>query len=112
MITAALFLFLCTVNKYGGIDIGQAGKQAQQAVNDKATAAVVTISLSIQGDRTKLPQIRSRQDVADSLSRIAADAPVEDCLLSAEVLWAPEERSDLLTDEDIIADHPNLYPLY
>jgi uncharacterized membrane protein len=100
-----------TINKYGGIDLGQA-TQPKEAVSDKATAAVVTISLSIEGDRTKLPTIRTRKDVADALSRIAADAPIEDCLLSAEVLWAPEARSDRLTDEDIFADHPSLYPLY
>lgn len=100
-----------TINKYGGIDIGQATTQSKETISDKATAAIVTISISIQGDRTKLPNIRTRKDVADALSRIAADAPVEDCLLSAEVLWAPEARSDRLTDEDIIAEHPSLYPL-
>jgi uncharacterized membrane protein len=82
-----------TINKYGGIDIGQATTQPKEAISDKATAAVVTISLSIEGDRTRLPSIRTRKDVADAL-------------------WAPEARSDQLTDEDIIADHPSLYPLY
>jgi len=82
-----------------------------KAVSDKATEAVVTISLAIEGDRTELPEIKSREDLKYALTRIAADAPVEDCLLSAEVLWAPDLRSERLTQQDIIADHPDLFPL-
>jgi hypothetical protein len=100
-----------TVNKFGGIDISQRDAVIDNTTNDKATEAVVTISLAIEGDQTELPEIRSREDLKYALTRIAADAPVEDCLLSAEVLWAPELRSERLTQNDVYSDHPDLYPL-
>ena len=57
------------------------------------------------------PKIRTRKELRQILTRIAADAQVDDCLLAAELLWAPEERSDLLSPQDIAADYPELYPL-
>jgi len=72
---------------------------------------VVSINLAIEGDSTVLPGIRYRQDVLDALSKIATDAQVGDCLLSAELLWAPEERWEVLTPNDVYADYPNLIPL-
>jgi uncharacterized membrane protein len=71
----------------------------------------VTINLAIEGDKTMLPSIRFRQDLLDSLSKIAADAQVEDCLLSAEILWSPEDRNEVLPPEDVIADYPELVPV-
>ena len=50
------------------------------ATGDQATMAVVTLILEIDGDHTKLPKIRSIQDVEDALTKIAADAKVSDCL--------------------------------
>jgi uncharacterized membrane protein len=102
---------IISVNKFGGIDISQRDAVIDNTTNDKATEAVVTISLAIEGDQTELPEIRSREDLKYALTRIAADAPVEDCLLSAEVLWAPELRSERLTQNDVYSDHPDLYPL-
>lgn len=93
------------------MDTSQREAVIDKTLNDKATEAVVTISLAIEGDETELPEIRSREDVKYARARIAADAPVEDCLLSAEVLWAPELRSERLTQKDIVVDHPDLYPL-
>ena len=58
-----------------------------------------------------LPGIRFRSDLLTSLTRIASDAQVGDCLLSAEVLWAPENDNEILSKEDIDADYPNLIPL-
>ena len=79
--------------------------------NTRATCAVVSISLCIEGDSTKIPSIRSRQGLREALAKISADSQVDDCLVSAEVLWTPEERSDTLSQEDVYADYPNLYPL-
>lgn len=93
------------------MDVSQIDVEVDDAIRDKATEAVVTISLSIQGDQTELPEIRDREDLKYALTRIAADAPVEDCLNSAEILWSPELRSERLTRKEIFADHPDLYPL-
>merc|ERR1712137_1111543 len=70
----------------------------------KATVAVVTLVLSIDGDSTKVPQVNSISDVEDALRKISADAKVDDCLQSVEILWTPEERSETLSQKDVIAD--------
>lgn len=100
------------VNKFGREDRSEAAQSQSSNVNDpKATAAVVSINLAIEGDSTNFKNgIRYRQDLLDALSKIASDAQVDDCLLSAEVLWAPEERNELLTKNDIYADYPDLMP--
>jgi uncharacterized membrane protein len=77
----------------------------------RSTKAVLTLNLAIEGDSTKFGKIKTRSQLRDALSRIGSDCQVEDCLLSAELLWTPEERSDFLTSEDVYADYPNLYPL-
>ena len=80
--------------------------------NSGATVAVVTINLCIEGDSsTQLSKIRTRQDLKDALSRIASDSQVEECLLSGEVLWTPEDRSDTLTREEVYEDYPTLWML-
>lgn len=80
-------------------------------VDPKFTAAIVCINLAIEGDSTSLRSVRSRQDLLDALSKIASDSQVGECLLSAEILWAPEEPWEVLTSSDIYADYPNLIPL-
>lgn len=74
----------------------------------KATMAVVTLVLSIDGDSTKVPRITSIEDVEESLRKIASDSKMDDCLQSVEILWTPEERSETLTLKDVIADYPTL----
>ena len=76
-----------------------------------ATEAVVTILVAMEGDSTKLPAIQSRSDLREALNRIAVDAQVEDCLLSGEIAWAPEFRSESLSVDDIYVDYPMLYPI-
>lgn len=102
-----------SISKYGGVDYAQ-----QQYIHDsasdtgsfspKATAAVVTIILSIDGDSTKLPVIKSVADLEQALVKIASDVKVDDCLRSAEVLWTPEDSNDTLSQRDVIADYPDL----
>jgi len=79
-----------------------------------ATMAVVTLGLCIEGNSlsTRIPkQVRNRKDLQNALSQIASDVQTEDCLLSAEILWTPEEENDFLSERDIYADYPDLYPL-
>lgn len=103
------FLFLL-VNKFG--DKIESEKPSRSVVGEDgfATNAIVTINLAIEGDSTVLPGIRTRKDFLDSLSKIASDAQVGECLLAGEVLWAPTGRESL-TKDDLYADYPNLIPL-
>ena len=104
------------VNKFGDEDqsekSGISDSTASSSLDKSATEAIVTIHLAIEGDSTKLPKVISRTDLLLALQKIAADSVVEDCLLSAEVLWAPEEDYETLTRTDIYADYPDLVPLY
>ena len=75
------------------------------------TNAIVTINFAMEGDSTILPTIQSRDDVHTALSLIASDALVGDCLMTAEVLWCPEDISETLTREAMYADFPNLVPV-
>jgi uncharacterized membrane protein len=76
--------------------------------NHYPTLAVVTLTISIEGDSTMLPTIKTRAQLRDAFSRIAADAQVEDCLLGGEVLWAPEGTTEVMTEEEVLADYPDL----
>merc|ERR1712159_919197 len=75
---------------------------------DKATMAVVTFVMAIDGDSTKLNKIDSVTDVEQALRQIASDSMTDDCLQNAEILWTPEDRSEALTVRDIVADYPQL----
>jgi uncharacterized membrane protein len=83
-------------------------------INDgtRATTAVVDLSLCIQGDSTKFPTIKNRIELRNALYKISADAQVDECLLSAEVLWTPDDGADSMSEKDVFADYPELYPLY
>ena len=79
--------------------------------SDKATIAVVTILLQIDGDstcNTLSSTINSIRDVEQALSRIAADSQVDDGLKSVEILWTPVERDETLTMRDVLADYSDL----
>jgi uncharacterized membrane protein len=56
-------------------------------------------------------KMRSRRDLKQALLHIGSDSEADDWLLGAEVLWAPEDRGDVLYEQDVYADYPSLYPL-
>ena len=101
-----------TVSRYGGVDyasqrpMSSSSSSSPGAYNDKATMAVVTLVIAIDGDSTKFPTIQSIGDVEDALRRLATDVKVDQCLQSAEILWTPQDRSETLTRRDVIADYP------
>ena len=102
-----------TVSKFGGVDTSagrraSAGGSGSDNGGGKATMAVVTLVLSIQGDSTKVPKIRSIADVEEALRKIASDVKVDDCLLGAEILWTPQDRSEVLSRMEVVADYPEL----
>jgi uncharacterized membrane protein len=95
--------------KFGGVDYSQRVRdETPGAFDPKATMAVVTLLVAVEGDSTKLPIIRSQSDVEEALAKIAADVKVDGCLQSAEILWTPEERSETLSMKDIVGDYPEL----
>ena len=106
-----------TLSKYGGVDYGNdiAGTEQlsveEEEYNAKATIAVVTIVMMIDGDSTAKQlssDVNSIQSVEDALTCIAADARAENCLRGAEILWCPERREDTMTMRDVLADYPSL----
>merc|ERR1712124_57562 len=86
----------------------QFGDNAGGGAGDKATMAVVTIVIAIDGDQTRLNKIDSVTDVEQALRQIASDSMTDDCLQNAEILWTPEDRSEALSVRDIVADYPQL----
>ena len=92
-------------------DGSPASSNIQKDGDSKATEAVVTILIAIEGDSTQLPAIQKRTDVLAALRKLAVDSQVDDCLLSGEVTWSPELRSETLTLTDIYADYPSLFPV-
>lgn len=99
-----------TLSKYGGVDYNRKGSNGGSGVdNSKATMAVITLLIAIDGDSTKVAKnMNSVSDVEAALRTIASDVKVQDCLLSAEILWTPESRYETLSRRDIIADYPEL----
>lgn len=99
-----------TLNKFNDVNMSfEAAKKSTDI--GKATMAVVTINMCIEGDQTKIPKIKNKETVATALQRIASDAQVDECLISAEVLWAPEDSDDRLSIEQVYSSYPDLFPL-
>jgi uncharacterized membrane protein len=98
-----------TLNKYGGVDYtSNMGGEYILPGASRATLAVITLIVAIDGDSTKLPKINSFSDVEKALTVLATDVKTDDCLRSAEILWTPEDSNDVLTEYDVAADYPTL----
>lgn len=98
-----------TISKFGGVDYSSGESNSRSSgFDDKATMAVVTLVLAVDGDSTKVPKIRSMKDVEDALRKVASDVRVSDCLQGAEILWTPEDRTETLSFRDVVADYPDL----
>eukprot|EP00577_Skeletonema_sp_RCC1716_P014899 CAMPEP_0113391304 /NCGR_PEP_ID=MMETSP0013_2-20120614/10638_1 /TAXON_ID=2843 ORGANISM="Skeletonema costatum, Strain 1716" /NCGR_SAMPLE_ID=MMETSP0013_2 /ASSEMBLY_ACC=CAM_ASM_000158 /LENGTH=461 /DNA_ID=CAMNT_0000274537 /DNA_START=88 /DNA_END=1473 /DNA_ORIENTATION=- /assembly_acc=CAM_ASM_000158 len=100
-----------TVSNYGGVDYSAGEMKRANEYSPKATVAVVTLVMLIEGDSTskKLSKrVNSIRDVEDALSRVAADSKADKCLQGAEILWTPEERDETLTMRDVLADYSSL----
>lgn len=75
------------------------------------TLAIVTLNYAIRGDSTRMDKISTRDNVRDALTKLSADASVEDAIVAAEVMWSPEDENDTLEPEVAYADFPQLVPL-
>lgn len=74
------------------------------------TKAIVTLNVAIEGNMVGKPlKISSRQELMTLLSSIGSDVQLEDNeLLSAEILWSPEDPSDELLQDEIYSQYPEL----
>ena len=100
-----------TVSNYGGVDYSAGEMKRANEYSPKATVAVVTLVMLIDGDstsKTLSKRVNSIRDVEQALSRIAADSKADNCLRGAEILWTPEERDETLTMRDALADYSSL----
>ena len=74
-----------SISKYGGADYAQQEDETMKSslpgnsYSPKATAAVVTTILSIDGNSTKSPMINSPTDLEKAFVMIASDVKVDDC---------------------------------
>jgi uncharacterized membrane protein len=100
----------CAVNKFGAQSRISA-PSTSSVVSSAPTAAIVTMNFCMEGDSTTLPVIRSREDLRTALSLIASDALVGGCLVTAEILWSPEDPSEILSNEEVMANYPDLVPI-
>jgi uncharacterized membrane protein len=114
--TPPVFLFNHTaVSKFGSEPTQAANSRDESggsahAKTAESRLAVVSVHVSILGDST-LPAVRDRADALRALNVIAADAKVGDCLMGAEILWAPEDKDEVVAIEDLVADYPELVTL-
>mmetsp|Transcript_7401 Transcript_7401/g.12197 ORF Transcript_7401/g.12197 Transcript_7401/m.12197 type:complete len:461 (+) Transcript_7401:111-1493(+) len=100
-----------TVSNYGGVDYSAGEMKRANDFSPKATVAVVTLVMLIDGDstsKTLSKRVNSIRDVEEALSRIAADSKADKCLRGAEILWTPEDRDETLTMRDVLADYSSL----
>lgn len=112
-LTFPYFRLSNAVSNVGGSKFSRDAKSTD-GYSAKATMAVVSLSICIEGIRifnNVKKTIRNRKDLRRALSRIASDSQAEDCLLSAEILWTPEEPNEVLSEKDVYAEYPDLYPL-
>jgi len=108
-----------TVNRYSGVDYKKKEKMStfrrlfvrSKSVASKATMAVVTILLVIDGNKTEIPSIYGIQDVENALRTIAADVKIDGCLQCADIFWTPADETETLLLEDVMADYPDLQRL-
>lgn len=95
-------------SKWRGTDWGSVSPKPASDGSGQATMAVVTLLIEIDGDSTKLPSINSLENVEEALRKIASDSRVGECLQSAEILWTPEDRNEILSSRDVVVDYPEL----
>ena len=88
---------------------GAGGARATSA----GTFAVVSLVVAIRGTETKIDGVGSAARLQDALERLAGDALSDggENVLAAEVLWTPDDPSEVLMRDDVIRDYPGLIDL-
>jgi uncharacterized membrane protein len=90
------------------------GKVRRQALErrgqDPAAYIVVTLLLGTEDDRPLFSdKIYSTAELQAALKRVGAITPAY--LLIYELLWSPQDPSDSLTHEELLASYPDLIQL-
>ncbi|MEM8614317.1 MAG: DUF1517 domain-containing protein [Cyanobacteria bacterium P01_H01_bin.105] len=66
---------------------------------------IATVIVATQGKLT-LPKVNAEQDVYKALNQIGAIP--SDSLMAVEVLWTPQASGETLTNDEVLAQYPNL----
>ncbi|ESA36138.1 membrane protein [Leptolyngbya sp. Heron Island J] len=66
---------------------------------------IATVIVATQGKLT-IPKVNSDQDLNQALNQIGAIP--SDSLMAVEVLWTPQASGETLTNDEVIAQYPNL----
>jgi Protein of unknown function (DUF1517) len=85
------------------------------AKNTRATKAIVKLVLSLKGTNIKKRQprsIRSISDVESMLRHIASEVMMDgNDITGVAFFWAPDDRNEVLTLDDVMAQYPELIVL-
>ncbi|MBC7972073.1 MAG: DUF1517 domain-containing protein [Verrucomicrobia bacterium] len=115
-------LLIAERSKFSGETLSNVNSQLKQAstsslaVAEKAGALanqaagpgeyiVVTLLVGSQG-KLQLPKVNSSDDLRQALQQLGGVS--SERLLALEVLWTPQAEGDVLTNEDVIVQYPDL----
>ena len=114
-------LLITERSKFSGETLSNVNNQLKQASTSKLAVAekggalaqaegpgeyiVVTLLVGSQG-KLELPKVNSSDDLRQALQRLGAVS--SDRLLALEVLWTPQAEGDVLTNEDVVVQYPDL----
>ncbi|MFM7425004.1 MAG: DUF1517 domain-containing protein [Elainella sp.] len=90
---------------------GQIRRQSRplDANADPAAFIVVTLLLGTADDKPLLNPVRSSVELSQALQRVGSIS--SDYLLVYELLWSPQDETDSLSREELIAQYPDLVQL-
>ncbi len=86
-------------------------------VKGSSSLALLQIHVVIEGNMMKpfgVRQIETKKSLQEALLQLSGDLnAVDDCVMAGEVLWSPQQldQNEVLTEEDIYASHPMLWPV-
>lgn len=88
-------------------------KESLDTTNGNATLALVQIHLVIEGNSMKdfgQRQVETRNSLKEALVQLSGDVnTITDCVVAGEVLWAPQQEQEVITEKDIYANYPTLW---
>lgn len=81
------------------------GKIVKQEPLQKNEYIIVTLVVGAEG-KLELPTINNSEDLQQALRQLGSVG--SDRLLAVEVLWTPQAEGDTLSQDDILAQYPNI----
>lgn len=109
-------LVLTERSKFSGETLSNVNNQIQQAetpaplpgdgaMQDPGEYIVVTLLVGAEGD-LKLPTVNSEATLRQALEQLGGTG--RDRLLALEILWTPQKSDDVLTQNDLLVEYPQL----